>query len=86
MREIKRSRKSRERVLAWAVALITVIVLLTWLCPPDISPVTAGALATVTGLLTVAISYCQRSIDREDEREDRLWRVREAIKNGMDED
>ena len=58
----------RRLVLVWAVLLITVVVLLTWLRTPDISAGTAAALATVVGLLATAIAFYYRTRQHEDDR------------------
>lgn len=57
----------RRLILLWAMALITVIVVWTWLSPPDIPTSTAAALGTVTGILTAVIGLYQYLRGKDDD-------------------
>ncbi len=58
----------RRLVLVWACMLITWVVVRTWIDPPDISPGTAGALATVVGILATVVGFYQWHRKADDER------------------
>ena len=59
----------RRLVLLWACALITWVVVRTWINPPEISAGTAGALATVVGILATVVGFYQWHRKADDERQ-----------------
>jgi len=57
----------RRLALLWAVVLITIVIVWTWLHPPNISGSTATALGVVVGLLSSVIGFYQWSRRQDDE-------------------
>jgi hypothetical protein len=49
----------RRLILLWVMVLITVLIVWTWLRPPDIPHGTVTALGLVIGILTPIITFYQ---------------------------
>ena len=66
-KQLNRNKLVRRLILLWVVLLITAIVLMTWLRPPDIPSSTVTALGIVVGMLASIIAFYQWSRARDDE-------------------
>ena len=65
------NKRVRRFLVGWAVALITTIVIWTWLSPPDIPTGTATLVISVIGMLATVLGFYQWSRKKDDEAERR---------------
>ena len=66
MRPTSGNKTFRRIIVSWAMILISVVVILTWINPPDIPTGTATALGVIVGLLATAIGLYQWSRSQDD--------------------
>jgi drug/metabolite transporter (DMT)-like permease len=66
-KQINENKLVRRLALLWAVLLISAVVLITWLRPPDIPSSTVTAVGIVVGILATVIGFYQWSRGKDDE-------------------
>jgi Flp pilus assembly protein TadB len=66
-KQINENKLVRRSVLLWAVMLITVLVVWTWLRPPNIPTGTVSALLGIIGILATVLNFYMWSRGRDDE-------------------
>jgi ABC-type sugar transport system permease subunit len=66
-KQIRENKLMRRLVLLWAVVIITVLVVWTWLRPPNIPTGTVSALLGIIGILATVLNFYMWSRGRDDE-------------------
>lgn len=70
MIDLNKNKRVRRFLVAWAVVIITMILVWTWMAPPDIPSGTATVVVAVIGILSTVLGFYQWSRKKEDEKKD----------------
>ena len=60
MIDFDKSKRFRRLIIFWAMALVTGLLIWTWISPPVINAGTASVLGVVVGLIATAFGFYQR--------------------------